>query len=377
MIYLDYSSSTPVVESVLNKMLPYFGQQFGNASSRLHLAGWQAEEAVEESRKTISRFLGGNAQDIYFTSGATESINLVLRGIDWQKGDALITCRSEHKAVLDTCDVLAEKGVSILYANIHESGQIDFAHFESLCNSSVKLASVMAVNNETGVVQPIQKLSAIAKGNNIPFFCDATQAVGKMVFDNRAMNTDGLAFSAHKFYGPKGVGGLLLKKGLRDLLQTQISGGGQEHNLRSGSVNVPGIVGMAAAIEYSHKGIEAECTRMADLRNILWNGLKENCCVELAINGTKCLPHILNVQFGELDSESLQSKFNHQLCLSNGSACNSATVLPSHVLLAMGKSNASANASIRFSLGRLTTKEELRSVIQIVAKAAVELLGEQ
>lgn len=376
MIYLDYSSSTPVVESVLNKMLPYFGEQFGNASSRLHLAGWQAEEAVEESRKTISRFLGSNAQDIYFTSGATESINLVLRGINWQKGDALITCRSEHKAVLDTCQYLVEKGVSILYTNIHESGQIDPKHFESLCSSSVKLASVMAVNNETGVVQPIQNLSAIAKGNNIPFFCDATQAIGKMAFDNRAMNVDGLAFSAHKFYGPKGVGGLLLKKGLRELLQAQISGGGQERNLRSGSANVPGIVGMAAALEYSQKEIEAEFTRIAALRNLLWNGLKEKCSIDLSINGTKCLPHILNVQFGELDSESLLSKFNHQLCVSNGSACNSAAVLPSHVLLAMGKSKASANASIRFSLGRLTTEEELRSTIRIVGKAVDELLGE-
>lgn len=379
MIYLDYSATTPVAPEVLDAMLPYFNIHFGNASSRLHIAGWQAEEAVNESKQLLSQHLNCQSDELYFTSGATEGINMILRGLSSADNisnntvrNKILTLKTEHKAVLDTCQILQtlntqQENRETQFINIDEHGVIDLEHLEMSIDSKTLLVSVMAVNNETGVVQPIEAIADICTKKNVFFFCDATQAVGKIPIDIQKWNVDALVFSAHKFYGPKGIGAVYLKKSKKQFVQSQITGGGQQQNIRSGTLNVPGIVGMAKAMELVYSDLDTETQRIERLNAFLLSELqsfanKTNIAITSNSTATTKVPHILNLQFGNLDSETLINRFSHELCVSNGSACNSAKVNPSHVLLAMGRSMTQASSSIRFSLGRYTTEAEIKAV---------------
>ena len=368
MIYLDYSATTPVAPEVLDAMLPYFNTHFGNASSRLHLAGWQAEEAVNEARSTIAQQLNCSPEEIFFTSGATEGINLLFRGYLDPNGNKVLTLKTEHKAVLDTCEFLKTKYKEIEFIKTDEHGVIDLTDLESKLNFHISFVTVMAVNNETGVVQPIEAIAQLCEKAAVPFFCDATQAVGKIPIDVQQWRADALVFSAHKFYGPKGIGAIYLNREAQNFFRAEITGGGQEQNLRSGTLNVPGIVGMAEAMKWVYTDWEQENNRIQTLKQLLWEELQTINDLNIISNSTAptCVPHILNLQFGDLDSETWMNAFNHELCVSNGSACNSATVAPSHVLLAMGKTVTEAKASLRFSLGRYTTIEEIKKVKSIL-----------
>lgn len=372
MIYLDYAATTPVDPLVLEAMLPYFTEHFGNASSRLHAYGWKAEKAVKHARKTMADLLNLDPKEIFFNSGSTEGINLVLKGISHPTKNKIITLRTEHKASLDTCKILASKSREICFAKLNENGQVDLQDLRSQIDDKTLMVSIMAVNNETGLIQDLESIGQICKENKVYFFCDASQAIGKIPIDIQKWKLDAMAISAHKFYGPKGIGALYLNKSIKKMMQAQITGGGQEYNLRSGTQNVPSIVGMCKAFEIAFHLLpgttDQNNTPFIKLNKILRKGLDEISTIKISYNTDhqNSVPHILNVQMGDLNSEHLLDQLNHRLCLSNGSACNSAEVLPSHVLLAMGKTEREANSSIRFSLGRQTTENEISQAIQLI-----------
>jgi cysteine desulfurase len=366
-IYMDYHATTPVDPRVLQAMLPFFTEHFGNAASRNHAFGWEAEEAVENARKQVADLIGANPKEIIFTSGATESNNLAIKGaaeMYREKGNHIITCVTEHKAIIDTCKKLEKQGARVTYLPVQKDGRISLADLRAAITDKTILITIMTANNEIGVLQPIAEIGAIAKEKGILFHTDAVQAVGKVPFAVNDLKVDMASMSAHKMYGPKGVGALFVRRrNPRVLLSEQISGGGHERGMRSGTLNVPGIVGMGKAAELCRLEMAADTERLLKLRERLNAKLHENLD-ELYINGSMehRLPHNLNVSFAYVEGESLLMGIN-DVAVSSGSACTSASLEPSYVLKALGAGDDLAHSSIRFGLGRWTTEEEVDYVV--------------
>lgn len=376
-IYLDYNATTPCDPAVTEEMLPYFTMHFGNAASRSHAYGWMAEEAVEMAREQVASLIGAGTTEVVFTSGATESVNLALQGVAEayaRKGDHIITCATEHKAVLDVCDRLEKKGCRITRLPVDPMGRIDLQELEDAIQGGTILLAFMYANNETGLVSPVKKISAIARRHGVPFFCDATQAVGKIPVDVDADGIDLMAFSAHKIYGPKGVGALYVRRrDPRVSLVPILYGGGQERGLRSGTLNVPGIVGLGKSCAISRDMMEAEAQRLRGLRDLFTGELLHIPGVQLNGDPQALLPHVANLSFCMPGGDGLLRLITRDLAVSSGSACTSATLSPSHVLKAMGLEDADAMASVRFSLGRFTSTEEVQKAAAIVREAVTLL----
>jgi cysteine desulfurase len=367
-IYMDYHATTPVDPRVLEAMLPYFTQQFGNAASRNHSFGWEAEEAVENARKQVAEVIGASAKEVIFTSGATESNNLAIKGVAEmyrEKGNHIITCVTEHKAVIDTCKKLEKQGARVTYLPVQKDGRISLDELRDAITDKTILITLMTANNEIGVLQPIAEVGAIAKEKGILFHTDAVQATGKIPVSVNDLKVDLLSLSAHKMYGPKGVGALYVRRrNPRVLLSEQISGGGHERGMRSGTLNVPGIAGLGKAAEIAKNEMATERERLRQLRDYLNEQLHRNLD-ELYINGSMehRLPHNLNVSFAYVEGESLLMGIN-DVAVSSGSACTSASLEPSYVLKALGAGDDLAHSSIRFGLGRWTTKDEVDYVVE-------------
>src|SRR3984885_8253961 len=375
-IYMDYHATTPMDPRVFEAMKPYFLQAFGNAASRNHSFGWEAEEAVEKSRKQIASLIGATAKEIVFTSGATESNNLALKGVAEmyaEKGNHIITAATEHKAILDTCKRLEKQGVRVTYLAVQQNGLVDLEQVQAAITDKTVLISIMYANNEIGVIQPIAELGKIAKSKGAVLHTDAPQAVGKVPVNVIKDNIDLMSLSGHKMYGPKGVGALYVRrKGPRVQLTSQMDGGGHERGMRSGTLNVPGIVGLGEACALCQAEMPEESKRMAFLRDKLMNKLQSELD-ETYINGTMehRLPNNLNISFAYVEGESLLMGIN-DIAVSSGSACTSATLEPSYVLKALGAGDDLAHSSIRFGLGRFNTEEEVdyvgAKVIDVVKK---------
>jgi cysteine desulfurase len=376
-IYMDYHATTPCDEVVLKAMMPYFSQQFGNASSKGYLHGWQAAEAVRIAREQVATMIQAEPDEIIFTAGATESINLALKGIyeTWSvKGKHIITVATEHLAVLDTCKQLEKSGAEITYLPVSREGLIDTALLKQSIRNDTILIAIMTANNETGVLQPLEEIGEIARARGIFFFTDATQALGKIPIDVNKNKIDLLAGSAHKFYGPKGVGFLFRRrKNPRVRLSPQINGGQQEQGLRSGTLNVPGIVGLGKAAEMAIRNLTANMEYTGRLRDELEKSI-------LKLGGTKAngqiqarLHTVTNISFEGVNSQGIISVLQKDIEVSSGSACNSGSTEPSHVLLAMGVEKELARNAIRFSLGKFNTAEEVDYVIEKVALALEDI----
>lgn len=376
-IYLDYNATTPCDPRVMEEMLPYFSLRFGNAASRSHPFGWEAAEAVEEAREQISKLIGADAQEVIFTSGATESDNLALKGVFElfaRKRNHIITVKTEHKAVLDTCLHLEKRGAKLTYLPVNREGLIDLADLEAAIRPDTILVAVMWANNETGVIQPMKPIGEVCEKHGVLFFSDATQAVGKMKTNPRENGIHLMAFSAHKMYGPKGVGALYIsRKSPRVKLAAQMDGGGHERGMRSGTLNVPGIVGFGKAAEIASREMGQEAARLQSLRNKLEQALTS--LDEVYVNGSleSRMPHVSNLAFRHVDDEALISTFNREIALSAGSACTSASLEPSHVLAAMGLEDDLLSSSLRFSLGRFTTEADIDFTIEAVRKGVQQL----
>jgi cysteine desulfurase len=364
---MDYHATTPVDPRVVDAMLPYFSGRFGNAASRNHAFGWEAEDAVEAARRQVADLVGANAKEIIFTSGATESNNLAIKGVAEmyrEKGNHVITCVTEHKAVIDTCKKLEKQGGRVTYLPVQKDGRIDLDDLRAAITDKTILITIMTANNEIGVLQPVAEIGAIAKEKGILFHTDAVQAVGKVPFNVNEAKVDLVSMSAHKIYGPKGVGALYVRRrNPRVLLAEQISGGGHERGMRSGTLNVPGIVGLGQAAAIAQAEMATEGERLRTLRDRLNKKLHANLD-ELYINGSMehRLPHNLNVSFAYVEGESLLMGIN-DVAVSSGSACTSASLEPSYVLKALGAGDDLAHSSIRFGLGRWTTEEEVDYVV--------------
>lgn len=376
-VYLDYNATSPCDERVLQAMLPYFTKDFGNAASRTHAFGWKAGEAVEYAREQVASLIGAEKTEIIFTSGATESDNLALKGVFEayaSKGNHIITTSIEHKAVLDACTHLERIGAEITYLPVNKEGIVDLNELEETIKPTTILISVMYANNEIGVLQPVKQIAGLAKKHNIIFFSDATQAVGKIEVDVQKDGIDLLALSAHKLYGPKGAGALYVRrKNPRVKLVAQIDGGGHERAMRSGTLNVPGIVGLGQACEICKRQLVDEGERLNKLRNKLENGL-------LQINGSSVngsiewrLPNTTNMAFKNVEGNALMIGLQKDIAVSSGSACTSASLEPSYVLKALRLEDELAKSSLRFSLGRFTTEEEIDFVMQRVSETIDKL----
>ncbi len=361
---------------VLDAMIPYFTQKFGNAASRNHAFGWAAEEAIDYARGQVAQLIGANEKEIIFTSGATEADNLAIKGVFEMykdKGNHIITVVTEHKAVLDTCKHLEKLGASVTYLPVKEDGLIDLQELENAITDKTILVSVMYGNNEIGVIQPIKEISAIAHKHGALFFTDATQAVGKIPVDVNADGIDLLAFSAHKMYGPKGIGALYVRrKNPRVKVTAQMDGGGHERGMRSGTLNVPGIVGFGKACELCRLEMADEAKRLSALRDKLEKAL--TVLEESYVNGNveHRLPHVANISFKYVEGEGLMMAMK-DMAVSSGSACTSASLEPSYVLKSLGLSDDLAHSSIRYGLGRFTTEEEIDFAIEQTKKAVNHL----
>lgn len=367
-IYLDYAATTPVDQRVLEAMLPYFIQNFGNAASNTHSYGKKAKEVVDFARGEIAGLIDTNPNHIVFTSGSTEAINTAIKGVaeaNLSKGSHIITCVTEHKAVLDTCEYLESIGVEVTYLPVDESGLIDITDLKNAIRPDTILVSIMYANNETGVIQPISEIGRICREQDVIFMTDATQAVGKISVSVERDNIDILCFSGHKLYAPKGIGAMYVRKGVN--ISPIIHGGGHENGLRSGTLNVPSIVGLGKACEIIKEEMNEESQRLSGLRAFLEQELAKYDFV--SINGEKAprLPHIANILFKGYDSEVMMGRMP-QVAVSSGSACTSAIIEPSPVLQAMGLSDESAHASLRFSLGKFTSFDDLKIVLFSLAK---------
>lgn len=379
-VYLDNNATTPVDPRVLDAMLPYFTQQFGNAASRTHAYGWAASEAVEEARQQLATLINAHPKEIVFTSGATESINLALKGVYEaysSKGNHIITVATEHKAVLDTCKHLEKLGAVVTYLPVNNDGLINIDELERNIKSSTILIAVMYANNEIGVIQPVKKIAAIARRHNILFFCDAAQATGKIPVDVIEDDISLLSFSAHKMYGPKGIGALYVRrKDPRARVIAQMDGGGHENNMRSGTLNVPAIVGFGKACEISAMEMNNEAERLFKLRNRFENTLMQQG--NIFVNGSvqHRLPHVTNLYFEGISANRLLTSFSKDIAASSGSACTSALVEPSYVLKALGMSDERANNSLRFGLGRFTDDEQVNFAIKAIAENVQKLRKE-
>ncbi|WP_439881911.1 IscS subfamily cysteine desulfurase [Pontibacter sp. MBLB2868] len=375
-IYLDNNATTPLDPRVLDAMMPYMTNMFGNAASRNHPFGWQAEEAVDYAREQIAALINCSPKEIIFTSGATESDNLAIKGVYEMyasKGNHIITATTEHKAVLDTCKHIEKIGGKVTYLQVDEKGLIDLKQLEEAITDKTILISIMYANNEIGVIQPIREISAIAKKHGILFFTDATQAVGKIPVDVEADGIDLMAFSGHKMYGPKGVGALYVRrKNPRVKVTAQMDGGGHERGMRSGTLNVPGIVGLGKAAELAKQDMESDTKRIAAMRDRLEREL--TTIEESYVNGSTehRLPHVSNISFKYVEGEGLMMGVK-DLAVSSGSACTSASLEPSYVLKALGLSDDLAHSSLRFGLSRFTTDEEIDYAIGHVKEAVHKL----
>ena len=376
-IYLDHNSTTPMDPRVLEAMLPYFLENFGNAASRNHSFGWQAEEAVDYAREQIAQLIGADPKEIIFTSGATEGNNLGIKGVYEMyasKGNHIITSTTEHKAVLDTCKHLEKLGAEITYLEVQPDGLIDLKQLEAAMKPTTILVAIMYANNEIGVIQPVKEIGAIAKKHGALFFTDAVQAVGKIPVDVIADGIDIMSFTAHKMYGPKGVGALYVRrKNPRVKVTAQIDGGGHERGMRSGTLNVPGIVGFGKAAEIAKTDMAGDTERVSKLRDKLENALK--LIDETYVNGNPAhrLPHVSNISFKYVEGEGLMMGFNKDIALSSGSACTSASLEPSYVLKALGLGDDLAHSSLRFGLGRYTTEEQIDFTIKAVTDTVLKL----
>lgn len=377
-IYMDYHATTPVDPRVLDAMLPYFTKDFGNAASRTHRFGWAAEAAVDDARETLAKFIGAESgKEIVFTSGATESNNLAIKGVAeyyQQKGNHIVTTSIEHKAVLDSCKRLEKQGFNVTYVAAGKDGIVDPGDIEKALTDKTILVSVMLANNEVGTIQPIQEIGAITRARGVLFHCDAVQGVGKTPFDVRAMNVDLASITAHKIYGPKGVGALYVRRSKpRVRIVAQMDGGGHERGARSGTLNVPGIVGFAKAAEILVKEGAAEIERIRGLRDRLHQKLTSELD-SVVLNGhpTRRLPGNLNVSFAFVEGEGLMMAIK-DVAVSSGSACTSASLEPSYVLRSMGLDEDLAHSSIRFGLGRFNTEEEVDYVGALVVEKVKKL----
>ncbi len=376
-IYLDHNSTTPMDPRVLETMIPFFTENFGNAASRNHSFGWHAEEAVDYAREQIAQLIGADPKEIIFTSGATEGNNLGIKGVYEMyasKGNHIITCTTEHKAVLDTCKHLEKLGAEVTYLEVQPDGLIDLKELEAAMRPTTILVAIMYANNEIGVIQPVKEISAIAKKHGALYFTDAVQAVGKIPLDVIADGIDIMSFTAHKMYGPKGVGALYVRrKNPRVKVTAQIDGGGHERGMRSGTLNVPGIVGFGKAAEIARLDMAGDTERISKLRDKLENALK--VIDETYVNGNPAhrLPHVSNISFKYVEGEGLMMGFNKDIALSSGSACTSASLEPSYVLKALGLGDDLAHSSLRFGLGRYTTEEQIDYTIKAVTDTVLKL----
>ncbi|MGC7403833.1 IscS subfamily cysteine desulfurase [Pandoraea pneumonica] len=367
-IYMDYSATTPIDPRVVDKMLPYLREQFGNPASRSHSFGWAAEQAVEEAREEVAKLVGADPREIIWTSGATESDNLAIKGAAhfYQgKGKHLITLKTEHKAVLDTMRELEREGFEVTYLDVKDDGLLDLDVFKAALRPDTILVSVMAVNNEIGVIQDIETIGEICREKGIIFHVDAAQATGKMPIDLSKLKVDLMAFSAHKTYGPKGIGALYVRRKPRVRIEAQIHGGGHERGMRSGTLATHQIVGMGEAFRLAREEMATENERVRMLRDRLLRGLTE--MEEVYVNGDmeQRVPHNLNISFNFVEGESLIMAIK-DVAVSSGSACTSASLEPSYVLRALGRNDELAHSSIRFTVGRFTTEQEVDYVIELL-----------
>ena len=376
-IYLDHNATTPCDPRVVEAMIPYFTNNFGNAASRNHPFGWQAEEAVDYAREQVAKLVGADPKEIIFTSGATEADNLAIKGVFEMyasKGNHIITCNIEHKAVLDTCKHIEKEGGEVTYLKVKDDGLIDLRELEAAIKPTTILIAIMYANNEIGTVMPMKEISAIAKKKGILVFSDATQAVGKIPVDVNKDGIDLMAFTAHKMYGPKGAGALYVRrKNPRVKVTAQMDGGGHERGMRSGTLNVPGIVGFGKACEICRKEMETESKRLSGLRDKLETALMK--IEEAYINGSQQhrLPHVTNISFKYVEGEGLLMGFNKDIAVSSGSACTSASLEPSYVLKALGLGDDLAHSSLRFGLGRFTAEDQIDYTVDAVTNTVKRL----
>lgn len=376
-IYLDNNATTPMDPRVLEAMTPYFLNHFGNAASRNHSFGWQAEEAVDYAREQVAKLIGADPKEIIFTSGATEADNLALKGVFEMyasKGNHIITATTEHKAVLDSCKHIEKMGGEVTYMSVTAEGLIDLAELEATIKPTTIAIAIMYANNETGTVMPMKEISAIARKHGVLVFTDATQAVGKIPVDVNKDGIDLMAFTAHKMYGPKGVGALYVRrKNPRVKVTAQMDGGGHERGMRSGTLNVPGIVGFGKACEICMMEMESDTARISKLRDKLEVALLQ--LEEAYVNGSRTsrLPHVANISFKHVEGEGLLMGFNKNIALSSGSACTSASLEPSYVLKALGLGDDLAHSSLRFGLSRFTTEEEIDYTIKAISETVLKL----
>jgi cysteine desulfurase len=372
LIYLDNNATTPCDPRVVEAMIPYFYEKHGNAASRNHPAGWVAEEAVDYAREQIAMLIGADEKEIIFTSGATESNNLALKGVFEMyasKGNHIITATTEHKAILDTCKRIEKMGGEVTYLEVDNLGRIDLAELEAAIKPNTVLVSIMWANNETGVIQDVKAIGDICKKHGVLFHSDATQAVGKIPTNVREVGIHLMSFTGHKMYGPKGVGVLYVsRKNPRVKVTAQMDGGGHERGMRSGTLNVPGIVGMGKAAEIARKEMAADAARLSKLRDRLEASLMT--LEETYLNGdiNNRMPHVTNISFKHVEGEGLMMTFNQDIALSSGSACTSASLEPSYVLVALGLGDDLAHSSLRFSLGRFTTDEDVDYAIRAISE---------
>ncbi|MDU0809791.1 MAG: IscS subfamily cysteine desulfurase [Burkholderia sp.] len=369
-IYMDYSATTPIDPRVTDKMLPYLRGQFGNPASRSHIFGWDAHRAVEEAREQVSSLLNADPREIVWTSGATESDNLAIKGAAYfykSKGKHIITLRTEHKAVLDTCRDLERDGFDVMYMDVKPDGLIDLQAFQSALRSDTILVSIMLVNNEIGVIQPVMEIGEICREKGIIFHIDAAQAAGKVNIDLAKLKVDLMSLSAHKVYGPKGIGALYVRRKPRVRIEAQMHGGGHERGMRSGTLPTHQIVGMGEAFRIAREDMEIDNERIRRLRDRLLDGLSS--IEEIYINGSieQRIPHNLNISFNFVEGESLIMAIK-DVAVSSGSACTSASLEPSYVLRAIGRNDELAHSSIRFTVGRFTTEIEINYVIDLLQK---------
>ena len=374
-IYLDYSSTTPIDQRVVDQMIPYLREEFGNPASRSHSFGWRAEEAVENARRQVAALVNADAKEIVWTSGATESINLALKGAAHfykDRGRHIITVKTEHKATLDTCRELEREGFEVTYLDVQENGLIDFSVFEQAVRKDTILVSVMFVNNEIGVIQDIPRLGEFCRERGIIFHVDSAQATGKVVINLAEIKVDLMSFSAHKTYGPKGMGALFVRRKPRIRLEPLIHGGGHERGMRSGTLPTHQIVGMGAAFEFARTEMAVENDRIRMLRDRLWKGLSTIDAVYLNGDLEHRVPHNLNVSFNYVEGESLLMAIK-DIAVSSGSACTSASLEPSYVLRALGRSDELAHSSIRFSIGRFTTEADVDFAVSLLKEKVAKL----
>jgi cysteine desulfurase len=374
-IYLDYSATTPVDPRVVEAMIPWLRENFGNPASRSHSFGWTAEKAVDQAREQVAALVNCDPRELIWTSGATESINLALKGVARfykDKGKHLVTVKTEHKATLDTMRELERDGFEVTYLDVEENGLVDFAKLEAALRPDTILVSVMYVNNEIGVIQDIAAIGELTRSRGIVFHVDSAQATGKIVIDLAQLKVDLMSFSAHKTYGPKGVGALFVRRKPRVRLEAQMHGGGHERGLRSGTLPTHQIVGMGEAFRLAREEMATDNERIRMLRDRLWAGISQTEQVFLNGDWERRVPHNLNASFNFVEGESMIMAMK-DVAVSSGSACTSASLEPSYVLRALGRSDELAHSSIRFTVGRFTTPEEIDYTVDLVTRQVARL----